>query len=235
MKYKIADLIVELTPFYDLTKDRIKAYEYVGDRVPDIVFTVSEQYYIDRHKENPQLTLAECEYVWGGAFFYERLTTFGGVLLHSSCVEYEGKAYLFSAPSGTGKSTHTHLWLEHFPGARIINDDKPAIRKVNGVYRAYGTPWSGKNDESVNEGVPIAGIAFLSRGKENEIKRISGVQALKNFLDQTIRPHNKEYAGKMLEVLDGVLTDVPVFALACDMSEEAVRTSYNAMNREVEV
>ena len=119
-------------------------------------------------------------------------------------------------------------WLKYLPGSRIINDDKPAIRCIDGVYYAYGTPWSGKTDESVNVGVPIAGIAFLSRG-ENSIKRIPGVKALKLFMDQTIRPRDKALMGNLLDVLNGVLTDVPIYEISCDMSEDAVKTAYNGM------
>jgi hypothetical protein len=166
--------------------------------------------------------------MWTCDAFYNELLRFGGMMLHSSCVEKDGFAYLFSARSGTGKSTHTHLWLENLENTRIINDDKPAIRCIDGVYYAYGTPWSGKTDESVNIGVPIAGIAFLSRG-ENSIKRIPGIKALKLFMDQTVRPNEKALMGNMLDILNGILTDIPIYEMSCDMSEEAVRTAYNGM------
>ena len=175
MKIKTADLIVELNVHHELLSSRLEPYKYDGDEAADIVFDVTEKYYIARQAEHPNLTLGESEYLWSGAHFYEKLAKFQGVMLHASCVEYDGKAYLFSARSGTGKSTHTHLWLKYLPGARIINDDKPAIRLVDGVFYAYGTPWSGKTDESVNVGVPIAGICFLSRG-ENKIKRIRKIR-----------------------------------------------------------
>lgn len=231
MKIKVADLIVELDISGNLLKSRIEPYLYGGGEQPDIVFGVTGAYYADRQKETPTLTLDECEYLWSGAHFYEQLARYNGVMLHASCVEYQGKAYLFSARSGTGKSTHTHLWLKYLPGSRIINDDKPAIRCIDGVYYAYGTPWSGKTNESVNTGVPIAGIAFLKRG-QNGIKRIPGIKALKPFMDQTVRPYDKELMGNMLETLNGILTDVPIYELTCDMSEEAVKTSYNAMKNE---
>lgn len=228
MKLKVADLIVEINIDDEPLRSRVAPYLYEGTEDADIVFTVSRKYYEDKQKEAPHLTFGECEYLWSGGFFYEQLARFNGMMLHASCVEYEGKAYLFSARSGTGKSTHTHLWLEHLPGSRIINDDKPAIRCVDGVYYAYGTPWSGKTDESVNEGVEIAGICFLSRG-ENEIKRIPGIKALKLFMDQTVRPFDKELMDKFLESLNGVLSDIPIYEMSCDMSKEAVMTAYNGM------
>lgn len=231
MKIKVADLIVEIDAKHDLLLSRLEPYIYTGDRETDISMDVSQKYYEDKVKEYPYLTVGEAEYFWSGIYFYEQLAKYNGILLHSSCVEYEGKAYLFSARSGTGKSTHTHLWLEHLPGSRIINDDKPAIRSVDGVYYAYGSPWSGKTDESLNEGVPIAGIAFLSRG-ENSIKRIPGVKAIKLFMDQTVRPGDKSLMSNMLDTLNGVLSNIPIYELSCDMSREAVMTSYNGMKVE---
>ena len=228
MKIKVADLVVEVKFNYDFMLSRLEPYYCDQNEKADIVIDLTEEFYINRHKDNPQMTLGECESLWSSAYFYEQLTRFGGMMLHSSCVEYEGKAYLFSARSGTGKSTHTHLWLKYLPGARIINDDKPAIRCIDGVYYAYGTPWSGKTDESVNIGVPIAGIAFLSRG-ENSIKRIPGIKALKPFMDQTIRPRDKALMGNVLDILNGILTEIPIYEMSCDMSEEAVLTAYNGM------
>ncbi len=228
MKIKVADLVVETEFYYDFMLSRLAPYYCDDNEKTDIKINIPKEFYIEKQENNPQMTLGECESLWSGGCFYEQITRFGGIMLHASCVEYEGKAYLFSARSGTGKSTHTHLWLKHLPGSRIINDDKPAIRCIDGVYYAYGTPWSGKTDESVNVGVPIAGITFLSRG-ENSIKRIPGIKALKLFMDQTVRPTNKALMGNMLDILNGVLSDIPIYEMSCDMSEDAVKTAYNGM------
>ena len=121
------------------------------------------------------------------------------------------------------------MWLKYLPGSRIINDDKPAIRFYNGEFYAFGTPWSGKTDESLNIGVPIGGICFLNRGEENKIEKITPRQAIPLFMEQTIRIANKADALKTLVMLERVLEEVPVYKLYCDMSEEAVMTSYNGM------
>ena len=231
MRINTAGLIVELEVNGELLKSRLEPYEYNGDLPTDIKIEVSRQFYVDRQKENAYLSFDECEYLWSASYFYEQLAKYDGVMLHASCVEYNGKAYLFSARSGTGKSTHTHLWLKYLPGSRIINDDKPAIRIIGSKAYAFGTPWSGKTNESINTGVPIAGIAFLSRG-ENAIKRVNGFSVLKDFMDQTVRPSSKELMEPMLDVLDKILTGVPVYRLSCDMSEEAVKTSYEGMRIE---
>ena len=123
------------------------------------------------------------------------------------------------------------MWLKKFPKAEILNDDKPAIRYIDGKYYAFGTPWSGKNDESINTKTEIAGITFLSRGENNEIERVEGNTATIDFLNQTVRPTNKNYMLQFMDILDKVLTEVPIYRLKCNMSLEAVETSYNAMRR----
>ena len=229
MKLKAADLIIDIDIKGELLLSRVAPYEYKGEKEADISFKkVPDSFYEEKHKEFSHLSFDEIEYLWSGSFFYEQLTKYNGVMLHASCVEYQGKAYLFSARSGTGKSTHTHLWLEHLPGARIINDDKPAIRFIDGTFYAYGTPWSGKTDESVNEGVPIAGICFLNRG-ENEIHRIPGIKALKLFMDQTVRPAKKELMLNAVDVINKILTEIPIYEMSCNMSRDAVMTAYNGM------
>lgn len=229
MKIKVAELIVELTPVYDLLKSRVAPYEYTGEREPDIRFNeITAKYYEEYHKQFPSLTIDECEYLCTGFYFYEKLLGFDGIMLHSSCVARDGRAYLFSADCGTGKSTHTHLWVEHLPGAYIINDDKPALRFIDGRLLAFGSPWSGKTAESAYGGVEVGGIAFLYRG-ENSIAPLAPQKAIPLFYKQTNRFIYGEFAPLMLEMLDRVLTSAPLYELHCDMSREAVMTSYNAM------
>ncbi len=230
MKLQVADLIVEFEPRYDIMKSRVKQYIYTGEKQPDVTINLSEQYFLDRQKENPHLSLSEVEALYTSSYFYTEIVKFDGIMLHASCVQYENYAYLFSANSGTGKSTHTHLWLEKFPEAEILNDDKPAIRYIDGKFYAFGTPWSGKFDESINTKTEIAGITFLSRGETNEIERVEGNTATIDFLNQTVRPTNKNYMLQFMDILDKVLSEVPVYRLKCNMSLEAVETSYNKMN-----
>ena len=229
MKLKVADLIIEFEPKYNMLKERVAQYIYDGKEKPDITINLSDQFYLDRQKENPHLSLEECEIIYSATYFYTEIVKFNGVMLHASAVQYENYAYLFSADSGTGKSTHTHLWLKKFPTAEILNDDKPAIRYIDGKFYAYGTPWSGKFDESINTKTEIAGITFLSRGNNNEIHRVSGSETMMDFINQTVRPVKKDYMILFMDTLDKILTNIPVYRLKCNMSLEAAETSYNAM------
>ena len=153
-------------------------------------------------------------------------------MLHSSAVVIDSKAYLFTADSGTGKSTHTALWRKLFgEKAIILNDDKPALRFKDGKWFAYGTPWSGKNDLSANMKVEVAGIAILKRAETNSIKRVFGVEAISAILKQVNRPKNEIARSKVLELLDKLILNVPVWELNCNTELEAAKISYEAMSQ----
>lgn len=230
MKYKIAGIIVDMNVHFPHLKSQGEDYKYSGPEPADVTIRLSPEFYEQKLAENPHLDYEMIEYIWMGSEFYNALIHFNGMLLHSSCVVYNNEAYLFSAPCGTGKSTHTQLWLKRFDGAYILNDDKPAIRLTeNGVY-AYGTPFSGKTNLNVNKGVPIKGICVLERDSYNHIEPIEPDDALFCILNQTVRPFNEEDMDKMLSTLDAVMKAVPVYRLYCNMELDAPETAYNGMN-----
>lgn len=232
--FDIAGLKVSMDCTDGLLFERSRAYlsnHQSGEA--DFFVGVPEEVLEQKHKALPQLTLDECRYVYSGEMFYYKLLNFGGMLLHASAVEKDGYAYLFSAKSGTGKSTHTHLWLETLENVHMINDDKPALRKIDGRFYACGTPFSGKNDESSNICVPVRAIIFLERAKENSIERILPKEAIPLFMSQTLRPSKETQMLKMLEVLDSVLKAIPVFKLKCNISREAVFTAFEGINKEL--
>ena len=103
----------------------------------------------------------------------------------------------------------------------------------DGIY-AYGTPFSGKTDLSVDKGVKIGGICILARGEKNSISRVSTDEALTVILNQTIRPNKEDGMDKLLKILDRVLSRVPVYRLYCNMEPEAAEVSYNVMKDETE-
>lgn len=199
----------------------------------DIVIDVDEQRVINYMNEYPDLNQDDWEYMITGSDFYTELLKFDGILLHSSCVVVDGYAYAFSADSGVGKSTHTQLWLDYFGSrAHILNDDKPAIRIIDGKVYACGTPWSGKYDYSTPEVVPLAGICFVERSETNHIKKAQTGKAVFNIFSQTVRKLNQADMDKLFNVIETIFSKVPLFELGCNISEEAVLTSYNAMKKE---
>ena len=232
MRYKIADIVVEMNVHLPRLTRQAKEYIYDGDRPTNVSIELSDEFFEARQRENPHLDYDMIEYIFMGAEYYNTLIHYNGLMLHSSCVVYNDRAYLFSAPCGTGKSTHTQIWLKKFPGAYILNDDKPAIRITpDGVY-AYGTPFSGKTDLNVNNGVKIGGICVIGRDTTNHIEKISSEEALFNILNQTVRPDKEDVMDKLLVTLDTVLQNVPVYRLYCNMELEAAEVSYNGMRED---
>lgn len=140
-----------------------------------------------------------------------------GLLLHASLVAYRGRAVAFSAPSGTGKSTHADLWRECF-GARILNGDRAFVRRVgpDGVWRGYGSPWAGSSPYICNESAPLAAIVLLEQGPCNRMRRLAGAEAL-TLLQRNIRlPFwDGDATTHALEVLDLLLREVPLYLLSC--------------------
>ena len=183
---------------------------------------------------NPQIPDEDmAEYLGMGAAFARELLAFQGTYLHASAVILDGKAYLFSAPSGTGKSTHTEKWCRLF-GATYLNDDKPALRLVDDVWMAYGTPWSGKYDLSHPRGVPLGGIAFVRRGQENAIRRLDSLEAIPKFMSQSLwRVSQQQQMDKQLTLADSILRNVPIWELTCRNDDEAAMVSRQAMTAEV--
>lgn len=189
-----------------------------------------------KQNEQPHLTVEQCEYIFVGSQFYKKLLLKGGFMLHASAVEVDGKAYLFSADSGTGKSTHTKQWQSLFGEERalIINDDKPAVRREKEGWFAYGTAFSGKTDENLNRKAKLQGICMLERGIVNQIKRVDATETISFLMQQTIVPKEPEAVGMLLTYLDSLLKEVPIYRMQCTISEEAAKMAYEMMRGEVD-
>lgn len=228
--YRIAELNVQYTPASSVIAELSEPYR-IDDGAPvDIVAEVTQEDIKREYEYLPDSTEQTAEYT----AIYRKLCTkvidFNGFLFHSSTVVLDGEAYAFTALSGTGKSTHTRLWLEKFgQRAFIINDDKPIVRYVNGEYRIYGTPWSGKNNLNKNAYAPLKAVCFLHRGKENTITKKTSSDALTPLLSQVYRPHDESYTLKFLDELDRFLKTVRFYDLYCNISLQAAEVAYNGM------
>lgn len=165
----------------------------------------------------------------------EHAITKGGFFLHSATIEYDGLAYGFLAPSGTGKTTHIKLWRKLL-GDRvsIVNGDKPLIMpNENGVFYANGTPWSGKEGWQKNVSVKMRAICILKRGKENSIKEISAFEALNYIIKQTLIPDDEKLVEKLLENVDRFISgNIKFYVLHCNMDIDAAVTSFEKMTGE---
>ena len=185
--YSIAGITVGYDAKYDMLRSRSVPYLCEGADSAQVIIKIADNELEKSLPEYPLLDIQTLEYMRVGSLFYTALLDLGGFLLHASAVVADGVAYCFSAPSGTGKSTHTSLWLDVFAdkGAFIINDDKPAIKLVDGVPYVYGTPFSGKYDISVNTAVPLKAVCFIERAETNSIKKITPFKAATMLLKPT--------------------------------------------------
>ena len=192
------------------------------------------QIVIDETKYRPHLYEGFSEndiaYMESGWQFYLQLLKFNGLMLHSSAVAMGGNAYLFSGPCGRGKSTHTRLWQSAFgEAASVFNDDKPALRRLDTGWFAYGTPWCGKDGINKNEKWPLAGICFLKKAEWNRIRRLTPEEALPLLLGQTVYRLYPKSMDLLLTHVDRLLREVPVYELENTPTESAARLSYETM------
>ena len=224
--YQIAGLHVSMNTF-GRTACLALPYQVDSDAAPDMVINTGLRL---ADPESPAFEEDALEYMTTGRLFYRQLIAHGGMMLHASAVAMDGKAYLFTADSGTGKSTHTALWRQAFGDERVrlINDDKPAVRMVNGVFYAYGTPWCGKTGQNLNLCYPLAGICFIERAAQNAIERYVDNDIVFKLMKQI--SWDQKQVDPLLSLLDRLLTQVPVWRLHCNMEREAAILSHRVMS-----
>lgn len=162
----------------------------------------------------------------------EQMMKFSTLLFHGSAISVDGEGYLFTAVSGTGKSTHTRLWRQLF-GQRcvMVNDDKPLLRLTEDAVLVCGTPWNGKHRLSTDIMVPLKGLVILERGEKNEIVPISGRDAFPMLLQQSHRPPDPVGLAQLLALLDQVTQKTGLYRLKCNMDPEAAQVAYDGMQR----
>lgn len=224
-RYRIADLTVQMD-ISGRTEQQAFPYLTEQDGPADISFALDCEKFMEKYPQLEDLDTAQ--YIGTGAVFAAEILRFEGFQFHASAVMLDGKAYLFSAPPGTGKSTHTEKWCRLF-GAQIVNDDKPVLRRINGEWMVYGTPWSGKHDLSSPISVPLGGIAFLKRGDRNTIYKMPVTEAIPAMISQCVRFSHKGRMNRQLELVDMLLREAPVWRLICRNDDEAAIVSCEAM------
>lgn len=229
MFYKISELLVEIPSTGDMS-ERCKEYITENKGISADITIRADLYNFDRWST---LSNEMAIYMESGRLFYSHLLNFNGLMLHASAIEYNGKAYLFSGPSGMGKSTHTRLWQSLYGDAvQVFNDDKPALRRLDNGWFAYGTPWCGKDGINQNKKVPLGGICFLKRGEENKIRCLSNKESVTKIWSQTIRYwKDVKNLDLLMNLVDNLVREIPIFELECLPNEEAAVLSSTTMCR----
>ena len=238
-RYKIADKVVEINSIYD----EVHAYcaDYLTDDPADYSVTTT-QADIDFEREKSvredeiegiptrQFSDSYLEELAVYRKIAEQMISYETILFHGSVVAVDGIGYLFTAKSGTGKSTHTRLWREYFGNrAVMVNDDKPLLNISESVVIAYGTPYNGKHRLGINISVPLKAICILTRATGNHIEHITREQAYTMLLQQVYRPADMLKMTETLALVDRLADGVRLYRLGCNMDISAAKVAFEGM------
>lgn len=238
-RYRIADRIIEISSLHPLIHEQCGEYCTAG--VPDFSLEITPPDLSFEREKSAQADKAEeraiqfysDDYLETLAVYRkiaERMPEYDTVLFHGSAIAVDGQAYLFTAKSGTGKSTHARLWRELLGDKAImVNDDKPLIRISDSGAVIYGTPWDGKHHLSNNIAVPLKAICVLERAEENVIRPVTREDALPILIQQTYRPADPASLTKTLKLIDRLTRQVKLYRLGCNMDISAAKLSYDTM------
>ena len=205
-------------------KGECRCINFVGDDLPYAV-TLKESGDVTRiwfRKACAHMLLFDTVFV--SALALEKLMIDADALiLHSAYMNYNGRAILFSAPSETGKSTQASLW-EKYRGTYTVNGDRSLLIRGSDGWYAYGWPICGSSEICINEVHPVHAIVMLKQAKENKVYPLKGFSALREVMEQiTINTWDREFQLKVMDQLEVLLGEIPVYMLECDISEDAVK------------
>ena len=228
--YRIAELNIKIEPKYKETVDCLEPY-LTDSETFDFEVPIDPEKFASYVAKAPRPDMPAPN---EGPYIYtyicrKVLREYDGFFFHSSCLALDGEGYVFTALSGTGKSTHTRNWCKYF-GDRVtmINDDKPIIRKMNGKFYVCGTPWMGKSDIGCNMTAPLKAVYVLQRGEENRAEKVSAGAVLKQLIEATLLPRTKEDMQKQLSLFNELFTQIPIILLSCNKDEDSARVAYEA-------
>lgn len=226
---KIAGLTIQIDNKYRYMKYLCK--DYITEDA-ESVFTVSaseDEILAQLHNSESSPDYAESLCIYRNICL--KLTDYDGLLVHAAAVAVDGEGYMFLAKSGVGKSTHIGYYPDVFgERAVIVNGDKPIIRKVDNVWRIYGTPYQGKENLGANISVPLKAICFLQRGEKNIISAADPETASELIFHQILMPRDEERITLFFDLLNQLLSEIPCYHLECTKSPEAAITAYEGMS-----
>lgn len=227
---KIADLVVEMHSRYAGLRDFCGDY-LTNEEKADITASTDESEIDDEMKAYSEpFSRQYCEKICLYRSIAEQLPDFDSFVFHGAAVKALGKGYIFTAPSGTGKTTHVRLLTEYFGNdVTVINGDKPVLKVADGNATVYSTPWAGKEGWQTNTQAPLGGIILLKRGTTNVIRKIDPSEYFNELMKQVYIPKNGEMMLKTLDLMDSLSSSVAFYLLECDMTEDAAKTSFGVM------
>lgn len=238
-KIKLADKIIKVSAICPSTKDFCKDYFANEADAVDFDVVMTEKKICDERAihvaENGEGSIRYLtdEYVEQLALYraiIETLVEYDVVMFHGSAIAVDGVAYIFTALSGTGKSTHTRLWRSFFGDrAVMVNDDKPLLTVRDSGITVHGSPWNGKHNLGENISAPVKAICILERDTTNHVERVDTKTAYPMFYQQTYRSKNPKKLLKILALIDKITKCAGTYRLGCNMEQEAAKVSYEGM------
>lgn len=188
----------------------------------------------DFSNESPEESFSKQTWVFAhlmmGVIFRYNLLYRDGIVIHSSALKYDDKAIIFSAPSGTGKSTHTSLWQKNMDNVKILNDDTPAVRIIDDRPYVFGTPWSGSSLIHSNDSAPLEAIVILEQALDNKISRIKDQEAILRLMPRVFLPYfDPKMMDNSIGIFEKIISTVPVYLLQCRPDQEAVEMVYQCL------
>lgn len=231
--YKIADIIVKMSPSYEETANWYEPYLSDDTAEPQMELTTSDKQ-IDYFVTNGiDITPPIAENMVFCDIFNRKLLKFYGTYIHSSALKFDDKVYLFSADSGVGKSTHTKKWCRLFGDrAKVINDDKPSFRIIDGKCYVYGTPFAGGTDIQLNDKGELGAIVFIERSEVNRLEKLSSMDAVRLLMSQMPKKLSKEIvADRFLSLISHIIENYPVYKLYCADNDDAVKVAYQIIKQ----
>ena len=238
---KLAGKVVEIHCMFPTTKAYCGAY--LSEETPDFSITITpEDLAFEREKSIREAQLegipvqnfknAHLETIAVQRKITECLFERDTLLFHGSVVAVDGQAYLFTAKSGTGKSTHTRFWRETFGDrAVMVNDDKPFLQITDDGVLACGSPWNGKHGLGNNIRVPLKAICILERGEENQIQPISGKEATMVLFQQSNRPMDPRKLPLYLDLIDRLSRQTSLYRMYCNLDPKAAQIAFDTMSK----
>ena len=237
---KIADVHIGIDSIHDEVFRLCK--NYITEGSPDFCVAINaEDVAFEREKAMREAAFEHRPYVDFTDPYLETLAVYrkiavgllnyDAILMHGAVVGLHGEAYLFTAPSGVGKTTHTGFWLKRFPDAFILNGDKPILRFLDGKVYACGTPWAGKEGDHTNVILPLRSICLLTRGEENSIKPIGFGEIYPLLIGQTYRPTGAEEMTKTMRLIKELGAHTAFYLLKCNLDPNAAIVAFEGMNK----
>lgn len=235
VKINLANMIIHIQGVYDTLREYCKEYITTKKEIEDFSITVTSEEIQNERESNEydQKSDNYIEIIMTLLKIADELPDRNKFLMHGALVAWKRAGYIFTAPSGTGKTTHVRLWKKYLGSdAEIINGDKPILEVKEDEIIAYGTPWAGKERLQKNTCVPVRGICFLRQSEINTIHRLSKKEALLLLLPQIYIMSDSKKAGKTLELFSEVLERIPIYEFRCNISEQAVKCSFDILTAE---